>query len=563
MVKITQSIKLIVTQVVNNGLNINMDVNSKASFDKPDIFIDHKKDFKDILTDLITNEYLRSKDKNLKFLELIFNTFNASIEYYTTLKNIDPIKIKFVYKGGNVLRLMAFNFMYELPGIVIDTIKKEYGPFFKKSDADFSIMIDSSIDNYEQVRQELRTIAYYMLDYIRKILSYNLSSYFDYFMYNDEIKKQLLQKTLNDLNTSIEDNAEYKNDEFKLLYSDNVTLKHEYVNKYIHNPTNRTNYGGGVTDSRTDFYISVDTDPRKLSQTAINSKQENKIGQFYISINDALEFDKDGTKTHFDLVRMKINFKTIYGSKNNENEYKSMLINGELIDVSIPLKDDSFVDKNKGKSFDEKYFSGNYENRFRYNIISLHHSIDDLENILFYQHPLPWDASKYEKRISRLLFLYLIDLLYYTPSLNIDNLRIYINDLDHISKSIGNVLKVSAMTDLNTTMNYFIKFVSTKKDKNIKLYKFIPKLILIITKVQSRRNDTVLDKNSSQFFTTCVNELNKLKNIIKILKQFMETHNLDKNNLYKIESQDGGNNYLHKYTKYKSKYNNLKYSKKC
>jgi len=67
------------------------------------------------------------------FLKLVIQTHTDAIAMYIARKkNIKPTQVRFIYKGGNVLRIVASEFLVELPGYAADTINDFYMQIFKR-----------------------------------------------------------------------------------------------------------------------------------------------------------------------------------------------------------------------------------------------------------------------------------------------------------------------------------------------------------------------------------------------------------------------------------------------
>ncbi len=153
----------------------------------------------------------------------------------------------------------------------------------------------------------------------------------------------------------------------------------------------------------------------------------NKPNNFhYISHNSSIfsVLNDYSSIINFDLLRSKLNFQLndVYSKKFlpdlPENWKKtSIKIPSEFIDISIGCYEDSFYNvftKNPNHYLKKYNFTINglqYQNSNDFTVTSLSVSyfIHDLVSILFSQNIYyPWFDSKYEKRIKRLLFLYVI-----------------------------------------------------------------------------------------------------------------------------------------------------------
>jgi len=101
---------------------------------------DENRPLKDIMTDIVTDVFLNGEHSLFNFMFIISNMFNDALEIYKKYKSLHENDIFFILKGGNVLRMIAKNFLFDLPGGTINILLDYYKNFFKRSDADFSIL---------------------------------------------------------------------------------------------------------------------------------------------------------------------------------------------------------------------------------------------------------------------------------------------------------------------------------------------------------------------------------------------------------------------------------------
>ena len=166
----------------------------------------------------------------------------------------------------------------------------------------------------------------------------------------------------------------------------------------------------------------------------------HNAGFIYNSINTTLRIQKLHNFNNFNLARSKVNF-VIKTDRNGQNEEHK--IAGELIDVSISKRDDdsladyfrnyatAFNDYNlsyyKNYGFSHTLFNQfseelktslvieeankNFIDSFVFKAFSYKYCVKDLVRILFKDSSYPWEDQKYKKRIGRLIYLILIDLL--------------------------------------------------------------------------------------------------------------------------------------------------------
>jgi hypothetical protein len=349
--------------------------------------VDHMREFKDLSTDIIVKHFLSNDTCMFNFLELVYGSFYSAIEEFKTLNNLNKWDVFFVYKGGNVLRIISNDFLNELPRIASTKINDYYEKFFKRSDADFSIYIKPTIKNYDEVYAKLTTMSYYLQVKIREEFSRDPSKYFEFFKYNIEQQNKILEeysqkvaasRALSDINNTIFYNKKCDGLTFGDAHSANISRRYE----------GHRDLGLQFKDEKTITMYLLDP-------------TENML---FIQANETLDFPAAGNRTKFNLVRTKIGFNYIFNGK-------TMIIGGELIDVSLPHR----LDNNVGHFFEHTNYISQYQLSFTdkklvFYSYTLKYLASDLEYILFDFVNVPWKTPKYEKRLNRLFYLYFIDL---------------------------------------------------------------------------------------------------------------------------------------------------------
>ena len=138
--------------------------------------------------------------------------FYSCIEEFKRLHKLEKWDVFFVYKGGNVLRIISNDFLRELPHIASYKINEYYESFFKRSDADFSIYIKPDLENYDAIYSQLTTLSYYLQVKIREEFYQNPTKYFEFYKYNKEYQISILKeyyekvkdsKAIRDMNNTI------------------------------------------------------------------------------------------------------------------------------------------------------------------------------------------------------------------------------------------------------------------------------------------------------------------------------------------------------------------------
>lgn len=346
---------------------------ASIKYNKDDEYIDDKKFLKNIMTDFINQYYLKSNKYQIRLITLIYKEVNKVINKYG---------LKLIFKGGNVMNLINNNFMGYLNVNTQKYINSFINEFLSKSDNDFTIFVNPNISHYDLFMDTLSIELFNALDNIRKIIIENIDYYF--FFYDLKLSKriELLHQLKEAINNSAEQNIIRsivpwkKFDEIYLFNNDETE-----INVYTPDP-NYKNY-------------------------------------IYNNLNKTLKFeDSNNNLIHFNLLRSKLNYRF------NED----FNVSGELIDISLPLKDDFIMNvlnnDEKFNKYIEKYV---YEivdtsNDIIYYVVNIEYIIKDLYKILYVNSKYPWENSKYYKRLSRILYFIFLGLVDDNP-INIESLK--------------------------------------------------------------------------------------------------------------------------------------------
>ena len=324
--------------------------------DKP--FEDKDKAKKGVLTDFVDHYFLTFNDNQLRLMKLIYTILNPILKKHGLI---------LVFKGGNVMRMINKNVMKYFPPNADDLIMDTFAPFLKQSDNDFTIFINPKSKKFEEVSRSVAYEVFMALDAIKKALLKNLPYFFNLFRLND-----------------------------KELHGAFNALKKELGVKYI------------KLAPKLDQEIVFQYPNRSKSAVLVYENKQSVHQFLYNTINLALEFrslHQDVIK--FYLCRTKVNFQLNH-SKN---------LGGELIDISIPHKKDHQMAQFKSTAEFKQFLADNIvkehndEYNFDYYVINVHYVVHDLFNILFVQNNNPWDDSKYNKRLARLLYFIFVEAL--------------------------------------------------------------------------------------------------------------------------------------------------------
>ena len=498
-----------ITNIINN-YNIKLET-------KQDIFnntySEQNRELKNFFTDVVT-EHILDSDKLFNLLYLINTLYTTTINKYILCNDLKDDDIIFIFKGGNVFKLIAEKFWMELPNQAMYKFISEYKPYFKKSDLDFSIYINPDLNI--KVLKEITLISYHIQLVISDILHKNKNLFFKWFKYNKNYQKCLLNKLLidlNKLNILKDENSIYYNKKFDKI-DFNISNNYEnQKNKYI-----------TFLNENEDITSLEDLDNNSI--VSQNIKTTNNTEFMYTSINNALKIHTNNRVLEFNLTRTKINF-NIYLNNNN------LFIGGELIDVSIghDVATEKFY-KNKKKYLDTIQLNKNDES-FNINIYSYNYLYNDLKFILFETVYFPWNDIKYGKRLYRIFYFTFIDLFINSKSIknkNIQKILQYYTLICEIIKNFNN------NTFNKTTINRISKLLNKKKfdtiinnivcTKECLIYDLFKNINRIIEKVLYSRNLINLNIYNNIFINNNINnnriqnknEFEELLNLLNIVK---------------------------------------------
>jgi len=359
-------------------------------------YVNPKQELKAITTDLVNRKFLSQKADIFRFLRLVIDTHMKAIEIYVALKELKPAQVRFVYKGGNVLRIVANEFLIELPGYASELVNEFYMPYFKRSDADFSIYIDPKLKNFDEVHTELTQLTWLLQQNIRERMLVKPNLYFEYFRLNKYEQTRILESYLEELNTSdtLNDptNERFYQGEFEGVRFEDVTA------------------GLPPWGNSQDIDTFIAPADEKSNDTVTFVPRPDLTHYLRIQYNTALEFGegKGEEKASFNLVRTKMIFAVRF--KNEDGASSVVKIGGELIDVSLPKKADSGLPH----FFDTVGAVDMYELRYKNKSLrflgySIAFLIDDLDLILFIRSDKPWHDKKYVKRLNRLFYMCFVE----------------------------------------------------------------------------------------------------------------------------------------------------------
>lgn len=395
---------------------------SHSSIEQTTEYKDDNRGLKDTFTDFVNDTILNNENSLFNFLYIVTELFQDAISLYKIKQGLKENDVFFILKGGNVLRFVAKNFLFNISGGTADILLNFYSKFFKRSDADFSIIINPNLDNYENVFNDMSLLTYNLLKHIQSIFKINKTRFFEWYKYDDIEKKVLL----NDLYKEVQKLELSENDTWKTRKITGLSFQNISTNNepsYINPPDIAVRF-------KERFNLNTDT---------LLWPIDNTNDEIYVSYNEALSFMKDRL-IKFNLIRAKYGFSVHYYDQiNKKNDVIS--IGGELIDVSIGHRDDVFVSKfyNSVNQYISLFELNISETRlFKFRSYSLIYLFKDLYRILFIDVTYPWNDAKYVKRLNRLFYIGYIDLFTKFPD-NKKRLE-YLNLLLNILLAVEKIL---------------------------------------------------------------------------------------------------------------------------
>ena len=545
---------------INKELNILAD--KKKSSGELDDFAQKKK-FYDLNTEFISRDeiFVDNNQKLIfKYQYLINSSFNKLIDEYKKRNKLNEEDIYFIYKGGTFMKIIYLK--YENLFKNNTDFFKELLPYFKRSDSDYSLLINPNFDRKTYINHYywMNIMSYNLLTKITEFIDNNLSQILPIDkLSNDTLKSQLkkINKFLWDdrnkyniekqniltlfngvkefIGIKINNNLYIKENfppKFNLKkisstsLSDNdiIEINHEYIDKYEY----MKKYND-IPVKRDPFYITS----KKMDKNIYNpvlcyikgKSHESGIYQYFNESNrfKAPYFD---SLNNFSLHRIKLNivlyFKT-FSKYETDVEYGFFQCPSELIDISITTPDDFKTNIDFSKSIQI------YENTIKNNDLlfysyTLYGIIEDILKQLFNEYEFPWEDQKYDKKIYRLFFFFFIYLS--TSYKNFENIK-------------ENLINFFNNYKYDKNKESFIMNNGTVIKDDIIYYKILDKLQNLHERVLKNKND----ENT--------NGIDKIKEIIlNNLKLFNPKNIIDKDSELGLEYVP----YLKKYLKYKQKY---------
>lgn len=363
-------------------------------------FIDHSREFKDLCTDIVTFDIL-SWSGLYDFMYLIYKFHEYALRLFTEYFDLDSNDIIFIFKGGNILKLISSEFYEKLPGGSQEYFSNNFNKYFKKSDLDYGLYINHNLEEYDKIHHNVTLFCYFLQKiFITNIVLKNKTKYFQWFRYNILFKKTIFKKYLHEFKQ-----AGCLEDENNEMFYNAEIIGLDFLDTLVGKSDN-ANY-----QLRKNQKIHFQEYGNINSPIIVHDIDEAISNFLYVSYNEALEFTKNDQLLKFNLIRTKINFNIIY--KKDNNIFRKS-IGGELIDVSIAHRDDKstilFYDNkdlylqqlNLHNMTNNSITRSQIKNNFTMYTYSLIYQYKDIRRILFEDSYYPWDDRKYTKRLYRL-----------------------------------------------------------------------------------------------------------------------------------------------------------------
>jgi hypothetical protein len=516
--------------------------------------VEPTKEFKGILTEFIINELIKTPDQNSNFLKLVCDTFKSALNTYITKKQLPLRSVIFLYKGGNILRLIFQDVSRELPYSVSRVIEQYWKDSFKKSDADFSIYIDPRLPNFDEVYENVCNLTFLLENQIRNVFMQNLSYYFEYFKLNDDTKKQILNNYLQKLNDSMtvkEKKFDFDGKFTGIIFGNiSVGTDESYVPKedfqiaYIDRKTQEKNFL--VKLNYLNNIISTDPTLSKLINEQKSVYDNKANSDMFISSNE-ISFQSAKYRPFFNLIRTKWAINGIFDKNENINEEltkdiellgggkKMIKLDGELIDITVIHKEDTDV-LHFFEHLNENISTYKIETGLEFEAYSILYLIADLEKILFNGSEFPWEAIKYDKRIKRLLFMYFLILLLNFKATN--------RDSDERIKYITSIHKIFDFLALNKHIEAARLLIDNLKTLPNQVKKNPTKeLLKNLANMLPKSN---IDKGEFIKYIAIVNEnLAKIIEIINLLHDYIDNGgSITEEQILTSETISGGSDFI-------------------
>lgn len=460
---------------------------------------------------ILFQKYNKIMKSNKKFMEKNEDYFKRSDSDYAVLINTHKFDRKVYMKHYYWMNVMTYNILDRVSSFIDDNIS-EILPIDEITNKDLSDQLDEInkllLENRSDKTPDENKLPYF--NDVEKFIGIRIGE--KTFM-TEQIPKKFNLKILKSKN-------DVDSDDSLLFENNNKKNRNDHISEY-----------GTIPIGRNSFYITVKEEKDKYYQALclIDKKPLNSgVYQYYNETNRfASEYSK--TITYFTLHRIKLNV-ILYFKSSDDNSYGFFQCPSELVDVPITTFDDYKSQTHKSlKEVVEKYQNTIENKDLTFYSYSIYGIIDDIVMSLFVENKYPWIDKKYEKKIHRLIYFFML----YLNNLysNIDDIKI------KLKKYFENYNVEEAKLNFKT-----LNGSEVLSDNDI-LYKNI---LTYITELNHRVNSS--DKD----------DYKKKMDVIKQI--FLENLNLFNPEEIQDNHEAGVEYvpYLKKYLKYKEKYLSIK-----
>lgn len=503
-----------------------LSVEEKLAIDKDysdEPFVDKNRELKDIGTKFVNEQFFATKDALFNFMKLVYTTIDKVLDDYKATNSLPDNSMYLLFKGGNVLRMVSNEILDMLPEQLKEKLLDKYGEYFKRSDADFSVYIDEKLlneKNYDQVLDEVTKKVFLSLGVLRVEMKNNQQKYFSFMRLDKDLAEESMEPFLeeaNDINaiTDGDNNNWYgaKFSQLQLLKSKaEEAISCDYVGQYDYSYTS----GKGQIlvnqlSNNTDWIVN--TDNRTLTWTW--GSDASKIVKFYLV----------RSKAYFDWTFIK------------DGKVGRKPIGGELIDVSIPHRDDDrlreFLDDYEQNVADYSIFDaqGNTINLKAYSFLELAY---DLMFIIYDSFDRPWQGGgKYGKRLNRLFFLMMAEMMN-NHGLGSDQFKNYLADVNNIVDKLQSIYPDPMSESAKSVVIQLEESVNNLVANNVGDSINNTFWLSLIDFMSSRLTKDPLDDDPEQFAQFVENIKDNL-NVAQELANYEVTKKIDLNNIYDVE----------------------------
>lgn len=489
------------------------------------VIVEEDRWVRDENTKLIVKEFFRTPDTLYNFLKLVYTHIEDAVNLYKQQYSLEEDALTVLFKGGNVLRMVAKTLFDRVSPEARDLLVQKYDPFITRSDADFSIIIDFNKLNgldYEKVRQDIGTIAFDTLEKLRGEFEKNPTKYFNFLQLKDEVASAKLGEYLDQLNKADplkDEHSKWSNAQFQQL---------QLLN-YRANPNLSCDFLGAFDFT---YAAAKEGKEREIIGTVINAKR-NWITN---SLNRTLQFIKGAQKERniqFDLIRSKVAFEVTFNLSNVLPQRK--VFAGELIDISVPHKADSKLPgflKNLNHEIAEYTLKfKEADDSFKFKSESIEGLVNDLSVVIFAQ-SRPWEDAKYLKRLNRLFLLSVIEMLS-THGLGSEKGAAYIKEVKE--NLIVPIESLYPLDSKNATLGKEIVEAATNLEQSYPELSQNNKLFMQIAEVINKLVTAPEDKDEENFpdFLDVIND--NIDMIEKLMK--MAPMKVDEASIYDIKME--------------------------